>query len=722
MPHLNQLIKSCLIAILSFYLFIGFAFSQTQNYKNASLPIANRTKNLISLLTLEEKISLLGYKSKSVERLGIPAYNWWNEGLHGVARAGEATVFPQAIGMAASFNKPLLKQVATIISTEARAKNNLAIAKNIRTQYLGLTYWSPNINIFRDPRWGRGQETYGEDPYLTGELGLAFVNGLQGNNPKYLKVAACAKHYAVHSGPESERHSFNAVVNETDLRETYLPAFEKLVKGGVESVMGAYNRVNGQPATIGKKLLDILRNEWQFKGHLVTDCWALQDIYMHHKVLPNSVKVAAEAIKAGVNLDCSDLLQTDLLAAVNQGLVTEKEIDSALFPLLKTQFKLGFYDSSTHNPYKSYGSDSIRNGYHLAVTKQMAAESMVLLKNSANLLPLNKDKIQRLQIMGTNAFSAEVLLANYHGFSPDLVTFAEGITRAVQPHVKIDYGMGVTLQDSTHFGSLWGLEDVDAVIAVLGSSPLLEGEEGDAFLSKSGADRTDMSLPASHIAFLKKLRETVKKPIILVLTGGSALAVKAVEPYADAILLAWYPGEQGGNAFADLLFGKQSPSGKLPITFYNELSDLPAYNDYSMQNRTYRYFNGEVQYPFGFGLSYTTFKYNWLKQPLQKYAVKDTINFSINVGNVGTVKGAEVVQVYVQYPNTANMPIKELKFFNKISINTKDKKTLNIAIPVSELKKWNNNTNQYEVNKGIYRLQIGSHSLDKKLESTLEIR
>ncbi len=719
---MKQLKKISLLSLLILCFFVGAAFSQTQDYKNTKLPLIKRSQNLVSLLTLPEKISLLGYKSKSVTRLGIPAYNWWNEGLHGVARAGEATIFPQAIGMAASFNKPLLKQVATIISTEARAKNNLAVAKNIRTQYLGLTYWSPNINIFRDPRWGRGQETYGEDPFLTGEMGLAFVNGLQGNNSKYLKVAACAKHYAVHSGPESERHSFDAIVNETDLRETYLPAFEKLVRGGVESVMGAYNRVNGEPANTGKTLLSILRNEWQFKGHLVTDCWALEDIYKHHKVLPNSVAVAGAAIKAGVNLDCSDLLQRDLLAAVKQDLVTEKEIDSALVTLLKTQFKLGFYDGANNNPYKKYNKDSIRNSYHLAVTKQMATESMVLLKNNNNILPLNKNKIQKLQIVGTHAFSAEVLLANYHGFSPDLVTFAEGITRAVQPHVKIDYNMSVTLQDSTRFGALWDLDEADAVIAVLGSSPLLEGEEGDAFLSKSGADRNDISLPTSHIVFLKKLRETVKKPIILVLTGGSALDVKAVEPYADAIVLAWYPGEQGGNAFADLLFGKQSPSGKLPLTFYNSLTDLPAYNDYNMQNRTYRYFKGEVQYPFGFGLSYTTFKYNWLQQLQQKYSDKDTLNFSINVANTGVVKGAEVVQVYVQYPNMPNMPVKELKFFKKISINTKSKQTVNIAIPVAELKKWDIAKNKYTVNKGIYTLQIGSHSLDKKLTATIEIK
>lgn len=712
--------------LLPLFYFIFFclpSYAQlTSGYRNSNLPMADRVNNLLKELTLQEKINLLGYQNKSVPRLNIPAYNWWNEALHGVARAGEATVYPQAIGMAASFNDALLNQVATSISTEARAKYNLAVAKGKHVQYMGLTFWSPNINIFRDPRWGRGQETYGEDPYLTGLMGTAFVKGMQGNDPNHLKTAACAKHFAVHSGPEDGRGSFNAIIDQKDLRETYLPAFKELVGAGVESVMGAYNRVNGEPCNISPTLLGILRNDWGFKGHLVTDCGALDDIWRNHKVYSNRIQVAAAAIKAGVNLDCSTLLQSEVLDAVKQKLITEKEIDAALTPLLKTQFKLGFYDDPKLSAYASYGKDSVRSSYHVHLAREIAVQSMVLLKNDNHVLPLKTDALQSIFVTGPNAFNADVLLGNYRGLSSQMVTFAEGITGAAGPGVIVQYEMGSDLIDSTRFGGTGTAANSDVTIAVIGLSPLMEGEEGDAFLSKNGADKADLGIPAAHIAFLKKLRKESQKPLVVVLTGGSDMDISAIEPYADAIVLAWYPGEQGGNALADLVFGKVSPSGHLPVTFYRALKDLPDYKDYAMEGRTYRYFKGEVQYPFGYGLSYTTFKLNWNNQPKVSYKSDETIDFSIAVNNTGQMDADEVVQVYVIYPDGKRMPLKELKRFKKVRVEQNKIQRVAFNLPVSELKKWDLNEQKWKLYPGKYNLIIGEHSKDSKLTATFNIK
>ncbi|HET7898248.1 MAG TPA: glycoside hydrolase family 3 N-terminal domain-containing protein, partial [Flavisolibacter sp.] len=403
----------------------------TPVFRNASLPLETRVSNLLKQLTLEEKISLLGFRNKAIDRLNIPAYNWWNEALHGVARAGLATVFPQAIGMAATFNDSLLQAVADVISTEARAKYNLATAQDRRLQYMGLTFWSPNINLFRDPRWGRGQETYGEDPFLTATMGTAFVKGMQGNNPTYLKTAACAKHFAVHSGPEASRHSFNAIVDEKDLRETYLYAFHKLVDAGVEAVMCAYNRVNNEPCCTSNTLLtNILHKEWNFKGHVVTDCWALDDIWKGHKVMNSRLEVAAAALKAGINLDCSDMLQAELMKAVDKKLVTAGEIDSALRPILRTQFKLGFYDTKAAVPFSQLGEESVHSQAHIDLARKAAQQSMVLLKNDKGLLPLDQKKYGSLIVLGANAGAMDPMVGNYHGISGNVVTFAEGIAAA----------------------------------------------------------------------------------------------------------------------------------------------------------------------------------------------------------------------------------------------------------------------------------------------------
>lgn len=688
---------------------------QSPIYKDNKQPLDKRVKDLVLRLTLEEKISLLGYNSKAVPRLGIPAYNWWNEGLHGVARAGEATIFPQAIGMAATFNDDLLKQVSNVISTEARAKYNLSTGMGRRLQYMGLTFWTPNINIFRDPRWGRGQETYGEDPFLTSRMGRAFVTGLQGSDPNYLKASATAKHYAVHSGPEAGRHEFNAVIDQKDLRETYLYSFKYLVKGGVESIMCAYNRVNDEPCCTSNTLLkDILMNEWQFKGHVVTDCGALDDIYLRHKTQPDQVIVAAEAIKAGVDLDCSTLLQNDVMQAVKRKLLRVSDVDKALTATLRTQFKLGFYDDAKLNPYYNYGADSVHNLQHVALARKVAQQSMVLLKNDNNILPLSKSRYSSYMVVGPNATSYDALIGNYHG-TGKVVNFVEGITAAVGPAARVEYDMGADNRDTTHFGGIWAAGNADVTVAVLGLSPVNEGEEGDAFLALGGGDRLNISLPDSHIAYLKKLRREVKKPIIAVLTAGSDIDVEAIAPYADAVILAWYPGEQGGNALADIIFGDISPSGHLPVTFYKSLSNLPDYKDYNMKGRTYRYYNGPVQYPFGFGMSYTKFDYTAGNGFKTNYRIADTISVNVRVKNTGRYNGDEIVQAYIQYPHLNRMPLKELKSFKRVTVTKGAEETVTLKIPIGELQKWDLETNKWKIYPGEYKLVLGSNSLDEKV-------
>jgi beta-glucosidase len=721
---IHTLKKVTLIAVLGVFMAQNLLAQAILPYKNPKLSTEARVNDLLSRLTLEEKISLIGYRSRAVDRLQIPAYNWWNEGLHGVARAGKATVFPQAIGMAATFNPVLMQESANVISTEARAKYNLAVGQNRRLQYMGLTFWSPNINIFRDPRWGRGQETYGEDPFLTATMGTAFIKGLQGNHKKYLKTSATAKHFAVHSGPEKGRHEFNAIVDEKDLRETYLYAFKKLVDANVESVMCGYNRLNDEPCCTSNTLLrKILKNEWQFKGHVVTDCWALEDIWSRHKVMNNSVEVTAAAIKAGINLDCSNMLQDDALKAVEQQLLTPADIDGALAGILKTQFKLGFYDAPALNPYSRYGADSVANAYHTKLARKMAQQSMVLLKNRNNVLPLDPRKYGAYMVIGPNAASFDALLGNYHGVTDKAVTFVEGITAAVDAGARVEYDQGCDFADTTHFGGIWAASNAEVTIAVLGLTPVYEGEEGDAFLAESGGDKSSISLPASQIAFVKALRKGIPgKPIIAVITAGSAVDVSAIDPYVDAIIYAWYPGEQGGTALADLVFGKVSPSGKLPLTFYTSLQDLPDYSNYAMQGRTYRYFGGAVQYPFGFGLSYTTFSRAWGKAPAATLTENDNITFEVKVKNTGAFDGDEVVQIYVEYPAVERMPLRELKAFQRISLKKGAEGTVRFSIPAQELKKWDLAENRWKLYPGEYRICVGEHAGALVLKSSVMVK
>jgi beta-glucosidase len=717
---MKRFLFSSFILVTSFQV---FAQDNAPAFRNTQLTVQARVNDLLKQLTPEEKISLLGYNSKAVDRLGIPAYNWWNEALHGVARAGRATVFPQAIGMAATFNDALLFEEAGIISTEARAKYNLSVAQGRHLQYMGLTFWSPNINIFRDPRWGRGQETYGEDPFLTSVMGVAFIKGLQGNDDRYLKTSACAKHFAVHSGPEAGRHSFNVIVDEKDLRETYLYAFKKLVDAGVESVMCAYNRVNGEPCCTGQTLLQsILRNEWKFRGHVVTDCGALDDVFMRHKAIPTSVETAAAAIKAGVNLDCSDLLQSDVMKAIDQKLLTLQEVDSALAGILRTQVKLGFYDPASMNPFSSYGADSIAPAYHINLARTAAQQSMVLLKNKKNILPLNKKNYGAIMVVGSNAASLDALLGNYHGVSNKAVNFVEGITNAVDAGTRVEYDLGCDYTDTVHFGGIWAAGNADITIAVLGLNAVYEGEEGDAFLAAGGGDRKSLSLPVSHIAYLKALRKGNSKPIIAVITAGSAVDIAAIEPYADAIILAWYPGEQGGNALADIIFGNVSPAGRLPVTFYHSTADLPAYENYASKGHSYRYYDGKVQYPFGYGLSYTTFNYEWAEKPVSGSSLKDSISFSVKINNTGNYDGDEVVQIYIKYPPVDRMPIKELKAFKRVHITKAGTAIVDFRIPVAELQKWDLQKHQWKLYSGNYTVVAGADSKDEKLTAMFSVK
>ncbi|MCI0514765.1 glycoside hydrolase family 3 C-terminal domain-containing protein [candidate division KSB1 bacterium] len=622
---------------------------QNPGYLNPELPIDERVADLISRMTLEEKVGQMLYNAEAIPRLNVPAYNWWSECLHGVARAGRATVFPQAIGLAATFDADLLFRIAVAISDEGRAMFHAAVKKGNRLRYGGLTFWSPNVNIFRDPRWGRGQETYGEDPFLTATLGVAFVKGLQGDHPHYLKTAACAKHYVVHSGPEADRHHFNAKPSLKDMFETYLPAFQALVKAGVESVMCAYNRTNDEACCGSKKLLKtILREKWGFLGHVVSDCWALADFHLHHKITETPAESAALAINSGVNLNCGNTFPY-LIEAVKKGLVTEATIDEALSILLKTRFKLGLFDPDELNPYAQIPADVIGCEKHRQLALEAARKSVVLMKNKNNVLPLSRD-ISYIYVVGPNATSVDVLLGNYYGLNDQMVTFVEGLTGKLNPGSFIQYKQGCLLDRPNANPIDWvtnEIKEADATIAFLGISNLLEGEEGESIASPTKGDRFDIKIPQHQVDFLRKIREDNPKPVIVVLTGGSPMDISELEPLADAILYAWYPGQEGGNAVADILFGEVSPSGRLPVTFPKSIDQLPAYEDYRLDGRTYRFMHEEPMYPFGFGLSYSRFEYNSLKLSQQTITAAQNLIVSVAVTNTGHRPANEVVQLYI---------------------------------------------------------------------------
>ena len=821
--------KSCLLLLLALVLLALISPAQTQSlppYKNPNLPIETRVNDLVSRLTLEEKVGQMMNATPAIERLGVPAHDYWNEALHGVARSGIATVFPQAIGLAATWDTELMYQVADIISTEARAKHHEYARNKQYGRYQGLTFWSPNINIFRDPRWGRGQETYGEDPYLTGQLGIQFVRGLQGNDPRYFKVIATPKHYAVHSGPEPERHAFDAIAYERDLRETYLPAFRAtILEGKAYSVMCAYNRTNGEPCCANKRLMkDILRGEWGFDGFVVSDCGAIYDIWKFHKFVPTELEASVLGVKAGTDLTCGDEYKT-LIEAVKRGAITEAELDVPVKRLLTARFRLGQFDPPEMVAYARIPFSQNDTDEHRQLALKTARESIVLLKNANRTLPLKKD-LKSIAVIGPNADSPEVLWGNYNGTASRLYTPLTGIKNAVSKNTKVTYALGstlagepiisvpasaltlngtdpglkaeyfnnqelrgpaVTVRTDRRIDFDWGryhptpdltgnnfsvrwtgkltppesgnytlgftaddgarlyidgkllvdawasnpdktvtkeialesgrsydlrmeyfqyhreniaklvwsypklgerlLEEAvkaaresDTSVLVLGISARLEGEEMNVPLEGfRGGDRTEISLPKSQETLLKAVVAT-GKPVVVVLLSGSALAVNWANANVPAMLAAWYPGGEGGTAIADVLFGNYNPGGRLPVTFYKSVDQLPPFDNYSMENRTYRYFKDEPLYPFGYGLSYTNFLYSNLKMA-KSVKAGEPLKVSVDVTNTGEREGDEVVQLYLtDTAASAPVPIRALVGFDRISLRPREKRTVTFTI------------------------------------------
>jgi beta-glucosidase len=850
--------------------------SHTPIYKDGASPIQDRVADLVSRMTLEEKVSQMGFDAPAIERLGLPAYNWWNECLHGVGRAGLATVFPQAIGLAATWNPDLMHRIATAISDEARAKHHGAVRRGIRAIYTGLTFWSPNVNIVRDPRWGRSQETYGEDPYLTACMGVAFVRGLQGEDPDTLKLVATPKHYAVHSGPESERHHFDARVGERDLRETYLPAFEACIKeGGAVSIMGSYNRVNGEPACASPMLLEeILRREWGFggptgsEGYVVSDCGAILDIYEHHQVVRTAAEAAALAVQHGCELNCGSVYPA-LVEAVAQGLISEATIDRAVERLFTARFRLGLFDPPEQVPYAQIPYQVIDSPQHQALALEAARESIVLLKNQGDLLPLRKD-LGAIAVVGPNADHRQVLLGNYSGTPASAVTPLEGIRRKLSAATRLYYargcdwadgvppmvpvpasclrpagaaagesGLAAEYYDNAGFegqpvlkrtdplvdfiwkgaspltgqwgdpfsvcwtGSLappasgtyrlgvdgfsaywlsldgqpvaqyegihhpvlksteveleggrfydlrleyvnrgldpqvrllWARPDADpqalalevagqadVIVAVMGISPRLEGEEMPVQVEGfEGGDRTDIALPRPQIELLKRLH-ALGKPLVLVLLNGSALALPWAAEHVPAIVEAWYPGQAGGQALADVLFGDYNPAGRLPVTVYRSVDDLPPFEDYAMEGRTYRYFRGDPLYAFGHGLSYTHFEFEGLHIDPSPVQVGGQVTVRVDVTNTGPRSGDEVVQLYVRHlAATVPRPIRELKGFQRIRLEPGQRRTVTFVLPTHQLG-YHDEAMHYAVHPGPVEVGIGRSSRDLPLTGRIEI-
>ena len=850
------------------------ALAQRPAYLNTSLPFEQRAADLVSRLTLEEKVQQMKDVAPAIERLGVPAYNWWNEALHGVARSGLATVFPQAIGFAATWDDSLVFRMATVISDEARAKHHEYVRNGSFGRYQGLTFWSPNINLFRDPRWGRGQETYGEDPFLTGKLAVQFIRGLQGDDPKYFKTIATVKHFAVHSGPEPERHAFDAVVSERDLRESYLPHFEMGIReGGAYSLMCAYNRIDGKPACASDMLLaDILRGEWKFPGYIVSDCGAIDDIYLHHKVVQSAPEAAALAVKTGTDLDCGRVYP-NLAEAVKQGLISEAQIDTSLTRLFLARFRLGMFDPPEIVRWARTPFSVLDQPAHHELARQVARESIVLLRNERGTLPLRKD-LGTIAVIGPNADQWRMLLGNYNGIPSDPVTPLRGIREAVSRHTRVLYAKGSDLADGfplletipsfalrtpagrrglvgSYFGSrtlegspvftktdttvevdwhegaprqtmnpndfgvrwtgtlrppatgmyrlgvtttmraevrlddslivhtsypprddefpdprlaqsepirleaghayrikvdahesygeaelelVWSTptasleadavaaaKQADAIVMFLGLTARLEGEEMSVTLDGfRGGDRTSIELPGAQQRLLERI-VAVGKPTVLVLLNGSALAVNWAQGNVPAIVEAWYPG-QAGNAIADVLFGDYNPAGRLPVTFYGSVSDLPAFDDYRMAGRTYRFFKGQPLYPFGHGLSYTTFTYANLRTSADSAGTNDTLLVSVDVANSGKRSGDEVVQMYVEHVGSSvERPIRDLRGYRRLTLEPGETRAVQLPLPISSLAYWDGNGHRWVVEADQVRIRIGASSADLRLDHVVQI-
>jgi beta-glucosidase len=708
-----------LAAVLTFILLRSVAQTGSAPYLDPSQPIKVRVDDLVGRMTLEEKASQLVNQARAIPRLQVPAYDWWSEALHGVARAGTATVFPEPIGLAATFDDALIHEMAVVIGTEARAKHDQAVKDGRRDIYEGLDFWSPNINIFRDPRWGRGQETYGEDPFLTARMGVAFITGLQGDDPKYFRVIATAKHFAVHSGPETTRHTVDVQVSKHDEEDTYLPAFRAAITDGkAESVMCAYNRVNGQPACANTFLLqDTLRGAWKFNGYVVSDCDAVVDIFQGHHFAKSQAEAAADAIKTGMDNECADYITIvkdvhdyqPFIDAVKQGLLVEADIDVTLKRLFTARMRLGMFDPPSTVPYANTPESEIDSAPHRALALKTAQESMVLLKNDG-MLPFGAG-VKKILVVGPLADSAEVLYGNYSGTPSHAVTVLEGVRKQFS-------GAQVSYQPGTSFlsekpvngdpliAAVSAARQADVVVAVVGITSKLEGEEMKVDVPGfRGGDRTSLNLPAEEEALLGALKGS-GKPLVVVLMNGSALAVNWANDHANAILDAWYSGEEGGTAIAETLAGTNNPAGRLPVTFYKGVEQLPEFEDYAMKNRTYRYFTGEPLYGFGEGLSYTTFEYGGMKLSNPSLRAGDTLDVEVDVKNTGKRDGDEVAELYITFPKLPGAPLRALRGFSRVHLKAGEQKHVKLTLSPRDLS-YVNEAGDRLVATGDYLITIG---------------
>jgi beta-glucosidase len=689
-----------------------------------------RVDDLVSRMTVEEKIAQMGTDAPAIERLGIPKYNWWNEALHGVARAGIATVFPQVIGLASTWNPALIHQVGDAISDEGRAKYHQALRDNMCDVYTGITFFCPNINIFRDPRWGRGQETFGEDPHLTSRLAVNFIQGLQGNDPQYLKTVATPKHFAVHSGPEKERHSFDAIVSQRDLRMTYLPAFEACItEGQAFSIMGAYNRVTGEACCASPTLLqNILRDEWGFTGFVVSDCGAVDDIYSHHSLVNSPAEAAALAVRNGCDLECGCTygIPCDygwLEQAVGQGLLDEADLDRSVKRLFMARFRLGMFDPDDQVPYAGIPYSVVDSSDHRMLALEVARQSLVLLKNENDLLPLDKSQLKSIAVLGPNAAETLVLTGNYMGTPAMPVSILAGIRALALPEVEVNYARGCEILSDSKDGFVEAIQVAkksQLAVVVIGLSQQLEGEEGQQEGNPPGAtslgDRLSLDLPEIQEQFIQAIYET-GTPVVLVLINGSALSINWANSHIPAILEAWYPGQAGGSAVAEALFGLTNPGGRLPVTFYRSVADLPAFDDYSMQNRTYRYFTGQPLYPFGFGLSYTNFTYRNLKIDPLKITPGSPVSIQVEVENTGSRLGDEVVQLYLQDVE-ASLPVPRLQLqgFTRIRLAPGERQTVQFTLTARQMSLADESGN-WVLEPGEFKVWVGGRQPDLKNSS-----
>ena len=694
----------------------------SKSYRDRQEEFTKKAEELVSQMTLEEAASQLRYDAPPIKRLGIPGYNWWNEALHGVARAGTATMFPQAIGLAAMFDEKEIGKMAEIIAEEGRAKYNGHSRLGDVDIYKGLTFWSPNVNIFRDPRWGRGHETYGEDPYLTARLGVAYIKALQGDG-EYMKAAACAKHYAVHSGPEAERHSFDARVSQRDLWDTYLPAFEACVcEAGVEAVMGAYNRTNGEPCAANKVLMtDILRGKWKFQGHFTSDCWAIRDFHTKHMVTKTAPESAALAVKSGCDLNCGNVY-LHMMEAYQEGLVSEEDIRRAAVRLFTTRFKLGMFDEKCE--YNQIPYTQVDTKEHNQASYEMSKKSIVLLKNDG-ILPLKKDSLHTIGVIGPNADNLGALRGNYHGTSAHITTNLRGIQDYLGDDVRVLYGEGCHLYQDKVEHLAWKndrgseavliAENSDVIVLCLGLDETLEGEEGDTGNAFASGDKLSLNLPEVQQHLLESV-VSVGKPVVLVVNSGSALDLRYAQDHCAAVIQAWYSGPFGGKALAELLFGEYSPSGRLPLTFYQSTDQLPDFKDYSMDNRTYRYFKGEPLYPFGYGLSYTRFEYSGLKLDSDILGLQDDVRFTVTVKNAGSVSGEEVIEVYVKdLESSSPLPICSLCGFQRVALNPGESAEVSFTVKNESLRVVAEDGSRF-VEPGEFILYVGGGQPDARTE------